>query len=248
MLRSVLIACLLFTAAQGQGVLAFEVASIKPNTSEAKGGGAGIRPGRFDATNATLLQLIAQAYGIQAFGSQDLQNRIVGGPKWISAERYNVSARTEQAVSRQTTMLMAQTMLGERFQLKIHRETKEMPVYALVVGKDGPKVTPNTDEGQGDVSQGATQGTYRITARKMPMYVLTSLLENQMDRVVVDRTGLQGNIDFQLEWALDLNNAASVSAPSVFSAVQERLGLKLESTKGPVEVIVIDHVERPSEN
>jgi uncharacterized protein (TIGR03435 family) len=144
---------------------------------------------------------------------------------------------------------MAQRLLEERFQLKVHRETRELPIYALVVGKNGPKFKPSAAAGEAGVSQGAVQGKYRVTAHKMPMFVLASMLENQMDRIVLDKTGLEGNFDFQLEWAQDLNaNAADVSASSVFPAVQEQLGLKLESAKGPVEVIVIDHAEKASEN
>jgi uncharacterized protein (TIGR03435 family) len=119
----------------------------------------------------------------------------------------------------------------------------------VVVAKNGPKFKPSGAEGEAGVSQGAVQGKYRVTAHKMPMSVLASMLENQMERIVMDRTGLDGLFDFQLEWALEMNaNAADVSAPSVFSAVQEQLGLRLESTKGPVEVIVIERVEKPSEN
>jgi uncharacterized protein (TIGR03435 family) len=228
---------------------AFDVASIKLNNSGAQGGGLSFRPGRLDATNVTLKQLIAQAYGIRAEGVRDLGNRIVGGPGWASTERYNVTARAEQPASGETLKAMAQRLLEERFQLKVHRETKEMPVYALAVGKNGPKFKASGAEGEASVSQGAVQGKYRVTAHKMPMSVLAAMLENQMDRIVVDKTGLEGNFDFQLEWALDLNaSAGDGSAGSVFTAVQEQLGLRLESAKGPVEVIVIDHAEKVSEN
>ena len=130
-----------------------------------------------------------------------------------------------------------------------HRETKEISVYALVAGGNGPKFKASSGEGEGGVSQGAVQGKYRLKATRMPMLVLASMLENQMDRLVIDKTGLEGVFDFQLEWALDLNAKASdAAAPSVFTAVEEQLGLRLESTRAPVEVIVIDSVERPSEN
>jgi uncharacterized protein (TIGR03435 family) len=200
-----------------------------------------------DATNVTLRQLIAQAYGLKTEGVRDPGNRIVGGPAWASTERYNVTARAEQPVMGESLRAMAQRMLEERFQLKIHHETREMPVYSLVVGKSGPKFKRSDAAGDASVSQGAVQGKYRVIAHKMPVFVLASMLENQIDRMVLDKTGLEGNFDFQLEWALDMN-VNDVSAPSVFSAVQEQLGLKLESAKGPLDVIVIDHAEKASEN
>jgi uncharacterized protein (TIGR03435 family) len=229
--------------------LAFDVASIKPNKSGTKGGGIGFRGGRLNATNVTLRQLVAQAYGLRADGVQDLGNRIVGGPGWVATERYDVVARAEQPVSQEEALNMAQTLLGERFQLKVHRETREMPIYELVIGKNGPKFKQSEAEGEAGISQGAVEGRYRVTAHKMPMFVLASMLENQIDRIVVDKTGIEGPVDFQVEWALDLNaKTTDVSAPSVFSAVQEQLGLRLESKKGPVEIIVIDSAERASEN
>ena len=227
---------------------AFDVASIKVNKSGAKGGGGGFRAGRLDFTNVTLKQLIAQAYDVEAYGSREIENRIAGGPGWLDNERYDVAARAESPLPREAMLPMAQRLLEERFQLRVHHETKEMPVYALVAAKNGPKFKASSAQ-EGDVSQGAVQGRYRVKATRMPMSLLASMLENQMDRRVVDKTGLQGFFDFQIEWALDLNAKASDdSAPSVFTAVQEQLGLRLESMKAPVEVIVIDRVEKPSEN
>ena len=197
----------------------------------------------------TLKQAIAQAYDVQAYGSRELQNRIVGGPGWLDSERYDIAARADRPLPRAAMIPLAQRLLEERFQLKIHRETKEISVYALVAGRNGPKFKASSGEGEGGVSQGAVQGRYRLKATRMPMLVLASMLENQMERLVIDKTGLEGVFDFQLEWALDLNAKASDdAAPSVFTAVEEQLGLRLESTRAPVEVIVIDSVERPSEN
>jgi uncharacterized protein (TIGR03435 family) len=145
-----------------------------------------------------------------------------------------------------------QTLLADRFQLRLRRETKELPVYALVAGKNGPKLREADEQGAMSLGRG------RITARKASMERLAENLGNQLGRTVVDRTGLEGNFAFELEWTpdpgqpLDLLDPspapADPSGPSIFTALQEQLGLKLEPQKDPVEILIIDHVEKPSEN
>ena len=220
---------------------AFDVASVKPNRSGARGGGAAIRPGRFDATNLTLRQLIIQAYGIP-------DSRLVGGDSWTTNERFDVAARTEQASSRPTTLLMAQQLLEDRFQLRLRSETRIMRAYTLSVSKNGAKIKANTAEGQGDMSQGTVGGRFRVSARRMPLSVLMPLLEKELGQPVRDETRLEGLFDFEVQWASELSGVRDGSAPSVFSAVQEQLGLRLESTRSPVDVLVIDRAEKPSEN
>jgi uncharacterized protein (TIGR03435 family) len=131
---------------------------------------------------------------------------------------------------------MLQTLLAERFKLAMHSETRELPVYALVVGKSGPKIQEVT-EGIGTM----TTGRGRLNCR-LPIAAFARYLSPTLGRTVLDRTGLTGAFEIKLEWAPDDES----SGPSIFAAVQEQLGLKLESAKGPVEILVIEHAEKPA--
>jgi len=227
---------LVFTLAAFGQQPAFEVASVKPNKS---GEGApwrfvGSRAG-ITATNVTLPFLIMNAYGVR-------DNQVSGGPGWLTSERYDVVAKDQSdhpSPARQRQML--QTLLADRFQLRLRRETKDLPVYALVVGKSGYKF----HEADGGSDGKNTAGRARITARKVSMEWLSERLGGQLERTVVDRTDLQGNFAFELEWSPDPDD---LSGPSIFTALQEQLGLKLQPQKGSVEILVIEHVEKPSEN
>ena len=142
--------------------------------------------------------------------------------------------------------LRAQKLMEERFALKYHRETKTLPVYSLTVAKTGMKMTEHTGADGPSTTFRNQSGKLTLSARGQSTAQLTLLLGQRLDRSVIDNTGLTGEYDLSLEWAAD--EAADSSLPSIFTALQEQVGLRLESTKGPVEVIVIDHVERPSEN
>ena len=245
---------LAFTAASAQ---TFEVASIKPNASGDNRVMIGIQPGgRFTATGVTLKMLISQAYDVREF-------QIVNAPGWAETEHYDINAKAEGAGERITPdqlRPMLRALIEERFQLKTHNETKEMPLYALKVGKSGPKLTASTGE-QGPMVR---MGRGQLTAKKVPMSMLVQQLARQLGRKVIDQTELKGDFDFTLEWAPDLGQggggpfggppspdalpSADSSGPSVFTALQEQLGLRLESQKGPVEILAIDKVEKPSEN
>ena len=140
---------------------------------------------------------------------------------------------------------MLQTMLADRFQLKIHRESKELAVYALIVGKSGPKLKEST--AAGPAGYRGTPGQFTFSNGSITS--LVSFLTNRVDRHVLDRTGLTGSYDFKLEWTPEASTPAPDSnGPSIFTAIQEQLGLKLEATKSAVEIIVIDHAEKPSAN
>jgi uncharacterized protein (TIGR03435 family) len=232
--------------AQSQATVAsplkFEVASVKPNKSGDRDASMNPSPGGFYATNTTLKFLITWAYDVG-------DHQISAGPNWINTERYDIVAkgqidRPNSAQYRQ----MLQTLLADRFQLRLRRETKELPVYALVVGKNGSKLR----EADG---VGMTTGRGRITARRISMERFAAHLGNRLGRTVLDRTGLQGNFAFELEWTPDPGQPLGPnptplesSGPSIFTALQDQLGLKLEPQKGSVEMLVIDHVEKPSEN
>jgi bla regulator protein blaR1 len=242
-------------AAWGQS---FEVASIKPSDPNARGSSTGIAPGGiFRARNVTLKSLIEQAYDVNDF-------ELSGGPGWIGTQGYDIEAKgngpavseedlmkaTEQERNRFRAQMQARlrALLAERFQLKLHRETKEMAVYALAVGKGGPKIQATTEDPgpqTGFSMSRNAQGKQEITATRQTMATLARLLWSTVGRPVIDKTGLAGNFNFKVAFATDL---ADPDGPSVFTAFEEQLGLKLDSQKGPVEVVVIDGVEKASEN
>lgn len=219
----------------------FEVASIKPNNN---GGGPSYQaesPGRYTAVNITIGTLIEYAFGVKNF-------QISGGPGWLNGDRYDIAATTGTSKDLKAEELQPylQALLAERLQLRFHRETKEMQVYALGIAKAGPKLTAHA--GPGDTSANMTnrpdKSSMKCTNRSMKSFA--DNLGRSLDQVVIDKTGLSGGYDFTLEWAP--NPTPDSPEPSLFTALQEQLGLKLESTKGPVEIIVIDNIERPSEN
>jgi uncharacterized protein (TIGR03435 family) len=254
----------------------YEVASIKPNKSGDNMVRMMNKPEGLSARGATLDMLMQNAYGVRYF-------QISGSPSWSKSEKYDIEAKMDGSVADELRKLsddqreietrrMLQALLAERFQLKLHSETKELPLYALVIAKNGSKLPvaksgdtypngfkgPDGGGGAGMVFMQGNGGP--VTGQGVPIKDLVHLLSQQLGRTVVDRTGLTGKYDFTLKWTPEENqdppgppgidNAPPPDslAPSIFTAVQEQLGLKLESQKGPVEILVIDHVERPSEN
>jgi uncharacterized protein (TIGR03435 family) len=223
----------------------FEVASIKPTATQ-DGSFAINFPsgGRFSARNVTVEILLRNAYGLEDY-------QISGGPGWIKSAGFDVEARAARAAAgtveppREQVLRMIQALLADRFQLTLHRETRQLPVYALVVGKTGPRLqAPDTNVGQPRTMLG------QMVVPRMSMATLAGILAFDVKRPVKDETGLQGEFAFTLEWTRGLGESddGTPSRPSLFTALQEQLGLRLESTKGPVEVFVIDHVEPPSGN
>jgi uncharacterized protein (TIGR03435 family) len=217
----------------------FEVASIKPANSDRNGMLVNFVPGGgLRVSNATLKDLIETAYQVRSF-------QILSGPSWIGVARYDVTATSEAVADDAAVRKEVQSLLEKRFQLRTHRETRELPEYSLVVEKGGIKpeglrVSENRRRGINS-RQGA------MTGEAAPMANLAVVLSRQLERPVVDNTGLQGNYDFMVEWTPDLAVGDS-PGPSLFTALREQLGLRLEATKGPVEVIVVDGAEKPSEN
>jgi uncharacterized protein (TIGR03435 family) len=229
---------------------AFEVASIKP--SNYQGGplrvSARVSADGINFSNVTPQLCIQRAYGMKPYQ--------VTGPEWISTERYTIVAKAAGAVPGDRLLLMLQTLLAERFKLAIHREKKEMPVYALVVAKNGPKLKDAAGEGTTQIDSDGQETVFE----RVSMQMLAATVARSVDRPVIERTGLNGTYSFRLAWTNDspprlntadagpLNASDPGDAPSIFMALQERLGLKLEATKAPVEVLVIDHIDRPSGN
>jgi bla regulator protein BlaR1 len=227
---------------------AFEVASVKPTAETGSGRSLNRLPGgRFSTTNATVEMMIEFAYDVRA-------PQISGGPTWLESDGFDIVAKAEG--ENPDLRLMLQKLLEDRFKLALHRETKELSEYTLVVGKSGPKLQ-RSDKDRGSISGG---GKGRTIYQKVSMTMLAQNLSQRLGRTVTNGTGLKGDFDFTLEWTpgegeprkkvdgVEVPLPADATGPSVFTAVQEQLGLKLESMKGPVEILVIDRAEKPSGN
>jgi uncharacterized protein (TIGR03435 family) len=220
---------------------AFEAASIKPNHSGSGSSSDNTEHGRLTVTNETVKQLIQMAFNVKDF-------QIEGGPRWLATERYDIVATTGKPddIKDAEFRALLQSLLADRFTFRYHRDTKQLTMYSLAVAKGSPKLTEHTGEAGGSSNTNSRSGKTTMTVTKGTMASLASHLEGQTGRIIKDNTGLKGAYDYKLEWSND--QAEDSSLPSLFTALQEQLGLRLDSTKGPVEMIVIDRVERPSEN
>ena len=258
-----------------QGSSSFEVASIKPRTGD-PAFSVSSSPDRFIDPDATLSSLIQYAYDVREF-------QVAGGPDWIRSDRFDVSAKAPAVVSDQQTRLMMRQLLVERFGLKTHTESREMPVYALVTartdGQLGERLRRSAIDcaavrsanGGGAPARASgelpptcswrvaitTSGSAHLLLDGSPISQLTAFLERMVRRVVMDRTSLSGTWDIQLEFAAEQFNTRVPLAPdtpvapardglSIFTALEEQLGLRLESRRGQVSMVVIDSVEPPT--
>jgi uncharacterized protein (TIGR03435 family) len=228
--------------------VAFEVATIKRNIS-GEGGSIGIEPGgRFRAINADLRFMIATMYR-PAGGPRLFPSQIVGLPDWASTEKYDMVGKVADefaglSAAEQFRRMppMVRSLLEDRFKLRLHRETRQMPIYALVVARPNI-IRPSAVDCRKEPDKcriESAAGHYSAVGLTMNNFLI--FLSTTVERVVVDRTGLQGAYDVEFDWASE----AGSDKPSIFTAVQEQLGLKLEADRGQVDILVIDHVERPS--
>jgi uncharacterized protein (TIGR03435 family) len=262
--------------ASDQKPLAFDVASIKLNSSGGVAKEIGPAPdGHFHATNSPARDLIAFGYGVSQDGAAV---RIVGAPRWVDDERYDVNAKVTGAWTPEQMREMVRTMLTDRCRLVAHRETRDMPTYSLVMASDR-----STGLRRSQVDQSACDARRAAIRRREPVpppvpgaapicgsgqtipgtitgvgfsiESLSTSLGRFVDRVVANNTRLDGLWDFELRWTPEQLSPVPPGAPainvdpngpSIFTALQEQLGLKLESTRGPVDIVVIDHVERPT--
>jgi uncharacterized protein (TIGR03435 family) len=238
---------LVATRLWAQSPPAIEVASIRVHTpASGDRGGTQISGNRL-SLSGNLKQLIIYAYDLKSY-------QVSGGPSWVTSpsidtDYYDITATAEDPLTRPRAGLLLQLLLVDRFQLKLHQESKEMPVYALAVGKNGPKFKENTTDATCRASGHVTVTTVTSTLTRCPMDFLVRILSGAADRPVINQTGLPASYDLKLEFARDPAEASVESnSASIFTAVQEQLGLKLESQKAPVQVFVIDRAERPSEN
>jgi uncharacterized protein (TIGR03435 family) len=222
--------------------LSFEVASVKPSGPDDRMMMRQLPGGRYVATGLTLKMLIAEAYAVQDF-------RVSGGPGWRDSDKFNIEAKIGIPLppwpdSNKQLSLMFQSLLEDRFKLALHRETREEPIYELVPAKGGVKLTL----AKADESPGFEMPPGRIHSMAVPLEYLAGNLPYVVGRTVIDKTGLTGKYSYTVTYTPDDAPPADTNGPSLFTALQEQLGLKLESSKGPVEMLVIDHVEKPDAN
>lgn len=256
----------------------FEVASIKPSRPGSLDHRDNFARGRYIGINVTTKTLILRAFGISDY-------QLYGAPDWANSDGYDIEAKVEDSLASSMQKLTAsqrtdqirlifQAMLVDRFKLKVGHETRELPIFGLMVAKNGPKFMPTRLPVAGSVGAASTgqqgdRGTnvtshgldFTAVATGVALTQLAAILAREPEiggRVVVDQTGLTGDYDFTLRWTRENltgsggpsseTSSMDSSGPSIFAALQEQLGLRLESKKGPVDVIVIKHIEKASEN
>jgi uncharacterized protein (TIGR03435 family) len=242
----------------------FEVASVKPSPPISAHGvlfGMIDDPGRFHGSYVTLTDLVAKAYGVE-------HARISGGPSWVLSDRFDVIATLPTGTPQGQIPSMLQTLLAERFRLAVRRESRMTRVYALVPAKGGPKL--KRFEAESSLSPGgppmlasaplimSSNGALGICCgkaklNKVSMAGFASLLSAETDRPVQDATGIEGEYEISLEWTPDgggtqPEGTPSPAGPSIYTAVQEQLGLRLEPRNVPLDYLVVDHVEKPDAN
>ena len=254
----------------------FDTISVKPSNGANPAGGLQFQPGgRLVAANIPLRPLVSLAYNLAlSLG----RGAIIGTPDWFESERYNIEAKADGNPPREQMILMLRSLLADRFKLVVHHETRQLPEYVLVLskaGRTGPQLTvhdaecvepapgqpPPSPNGAGLCGfrsrRGRSAGTVALVGEKVTIDMLAERLSQNVGRTVINRTGLSGDFDFTCEFAAveeptsqsGADASADSSLPStIFTALQEQLGLKLESQNGPVDVLVIDHVEQPSPN
>jgi uncharacterized protein (TIGR03435 family) len=227
-------------ALQAQPPATFEAVSIKPHPEP-------INVSRSDTsgtyatwTAETLLDLVVEAFNLKYY-------QVTGGPKWAASDHFDINARAAAGapLNDETLRPLVQSLLADRFQLKIHHETKEIPVYELVTAKSGSKLKDPDMNSREGYTMGDRKGIHIVQSHGT-MQRLAEQLSSTAGRPVLDKTGLTG----MFAWKLDFspNNTSDSDIPSVFTALQDQLGLRLEPQKAPIEILVIDSAEKPSEN
>jgi len=245
MIRTALVFCAAAALTAQEKRPEYEAASIKPNISGSTSSSTNGTKGQIVFTNQSLKRLIERAYTVKPFQ--------VIAPAWAEGVNFDIIAKYPADSQREDNPLMLRTLLEDRFKLAIHRESKDMPGYALVVAKGGAKLQASAEQGDNGSSTNTNSDgrLTKLTAKHTSMAVLADLIGRSLGEMVVDKTGLQGNYDFELRWARENPNPApdAEPLPSIFTAVTESLGLRLQAQKVPVEIIVVDRLERvPTEN
>jgi uncharacterized protein (TIGR03435 family) len=225
--------------------LSFDVASIKLRKGDiTMSRDPFIRGRTVTSVASTLTDLLTYAYEVR-------YDQLAGAPAWAGNDHYDIEAKSEGegALTPTQSREMMRSLLAERFQLEVHRETQEVPVYELMVGKIGHKLKPGAPDATGGNSVRGGEKGWRMEAKRGTMEYLAQQLSHSVDRPVIDRTGLSGTYAFTFEW-FPANRVPppDLVVPSMFTAIQEQLGLKLESAKGSIEKLVVDRAEKPTEN
>lgn len=235
----------------GMKVPSYDVATIKPSTSVNDNSGITTRDSTLQTQNVPLKDLLQFACHVR-------KQLIFGLPSWAEAARYDINAKIVDPNMAQLSKLtpeqrrgMILRLLEDRFSLKWHYETRVMSDYDLVIAKDGPRLKPATGDGK---NSGTSMNNTDLTATDTPLSQLSDILSSELERPVVDKTGLGGRYDFHLKWSrVEANPSSDKGAdtdvpPPVFTAIQEQLGLKLQPGKDPVQVVVVDEIKPPSED
>jgi uncharacterized protein (TIGR03435 family) len=224
--------------------LRFEVASIRqaePTVDGAYMVRMRVNAGELNYSAAKLMAILQQAYEVRDFQ--------IAGPDWMSSTRFDVRAKLPAGAPQSKVPEMLRALLAERFKMSSHTETRDLPMYALIVGKGGLKMKESTSDPEAPNGFTINKGPGHLEGHMMSMASLANTLAAQLGRQVVDQTGFAGSYDFDLQYAPEEIAYIMPGRPPLLDAVQSQLGLKLEARKGPVKVIVIDHIEKtPTEN
>ena len=235
---------------------AFDVAAVKLNRS-----GAARMLLRPEPTGVTIANMPLKSILMYVYDARF--DQISGGPAWIDQDRWDIAAKSETKLDDTQRRRMLQSLLEERFKLVVRRESREGQIFALVVAKNGSKLGPPSGPAEELWVRNTGAGLLRLNGRRASMPKLAALLERTMAKTVVDQTNLTGGFDFDAEWAPDLSLTPGVPPPvpmrdgqptppgdgmSIFAALQNRLGLKLEARRGPVVTFVVQHAEKPTRN
>jgi uncharacterized protein (TIGR03435 family) len=225
------------TFAQQPAPPAFEVATIKPAAPNQPGFGINFGRGTMKLNNVTLRQAILYAYDLHDY-------QLSGGPKWAASDAFDITAKADAPDAKPNDLFaMLRTLLADRFQLVLRKETKPLPAYALIAAKGGLKLQKASSGDPG----GTSSGSRKLQAHAASMNAIAALIASKVERPVVDRTGAEGLFNFDLHFASG-NEPPDSTEPSFFTALQEQCGLKLETTTAPGDTFVINRAERPSGN
>ena len=223
------------------GVASFEVASIRPHLDPNDSSDTNLLPGgRYEGRNVSVRKLIRQATGVD-------DRQMVGVPDWVDSERYDIDAKTGDTAQLRPEVFqkLLLGLLEDRFAFRFHWETREQPVYWMVAQKSGARIKPH--ENGGEPTMSVNGGARKVLiATGISMKDLAGLMTRQAGHPVEDHTGLTGTYDVRLEW--DESQSMESGLPSLYGALEEQLGLKLNSAKGTVRVLVVDTVQKPSGN
>jgi uncharacterized protein (TIGR03435 family) len=219
---------------------AFEVASVKENKSGSLNSSNRTAGERYSGTNVSLISLMRTAYAVQEF-------QIADYPGWAETDRFDVEAKMESGANPRDFPLMLQTLLADRFKLVVRREPRQAPIYTLLVTKEGPKLAPGDPSKCTGSSCGLNATPTEIVGENVTMTQFAARLSRSIGTHVVDGTSLTGSYDFKVSWLPDdrfAGRGASAN-PTLFTAIQEQLGLRLQSGRGPVDTLVVDRAEKP---